>query len=139
MLLKKLTLLTVLISLAPYAGAQIAGETQPPFVSGGIGEDSAAEIARISKGYGLKLLFASVDGHYLANVAVQIKDKNGNIALKATSEGPFFLVNLAPGKYEVTATYGGITQAGAVTLQTGKPREIVFRWIDATSMQIPGT
>jgi len=110
------------------AQRQAASGSQAPFVSGGVGEDSAARMAALGKEYNLKLLFAAKDGHYLADVAVTISDAHGGKVLETVSEGPFLFARLAPGKYQVTARYAGVSSTRETTIANAGRRELVFRW-----------
>lgn len=98
------------------------------FVSGGVGEDSAGRMAALAKDFNLKLLFAAKDGHYLADVAVEISDARGAKVLETAAEGPFLLARLAPGKYQVKATYAGQSSTRATTIPATGQRELIFRW-----------
>lgn len=98
------------------------------FVSGGVGEDSLERMKAASASYNLKLLFAQKDGHFIADVAVTVKDAGGGKVLDAVAEGPWFLAKLAPGNYEVTASYEGKSFTRATTIPASGQREIVFRW-----------
>jgi hypothetical protein len=110
--------------------ARSAASGNVTFVTGGVGEDSAAQMKTLAGGYKLTLLFAAKDGHYLADVAVTIADANQHKVLEAVSEGPFLLAQLAPGKYEVTANYDGSTQTRSTTIVARGRREVIFRWVE---------
>lgn len=98
------------------------------YVSGGIGDDSAAQMAAVGREFNLKLLFAAKDGHYLSDVAVSIADSANRKVLDVVSEGPFLFVQLPPGKCQVTATYAGAAQTRTTTIASSGRRELVFRW-----------
>lgn len=110
------------------ADDQVMSSGTVKFVSGGVGEDSAARIAALSKDFNLKLLFAQKDGHYLADVAVTISDAQGKKLLAAVAEGPWLLARLAPGKYQVTAAFEGESFTRATTIPATGQRELIFRW-----------
>ena len=110
------------------ADAPAAAGGQGKFISGGVGEDSNARIQALTKDYNLRLLFAAKDGHYLADVAVTITDARGAKVLETVSEGPWLLTNLAPGKYEIAASYDGKPVTHATTIPASGRREIFFRW-----------
>lgn len=110
------------------AGGEAAPGNQVKFVSGGVGEDSDARMQALTKDYNLRLLFAAKDGHYLADVAVKITNERGAKVLDAVSDGPWLLANLAPGKYEITATYEGKPVTRSTTIAPSRRREVFFRW-----------
>lgn len=123
-------LLGALVSILPPAAAQTqsARGSQVKFVTGGVGEESAARMAALGAEYNLKLLFAARDGHYLADVAVTISAVGGGKLLETVSEGPFLFAQFAPGKYQVSATYAGVTQSRNTTVAATGRRELIFRW-----------
>jgi hypothetical protein len=120
----------VILTAVPARSAddQVMSSGSVKFVSGGVGEDSAERISALSKDFNLKLLFAQKDGHYLADVAVTISDAQGKKVLEAISEGPWLLAKLAPGKYQVTAAFGGESFTRATTIPASGQRELIFRW-----------
>ena len=115
---------------AQSAEEQVVSSGPVTYVSGGIGEDSAARMAALGKDFNLKLLFAAKDGHYLAKVAVIISDARGGKVLEAVSEGPFLLAKLAPGKYQVKATYAGESYTRETSIPKIAQRELIFRWVE---------
>ena len=127
-----IVLLTALLTPPVLADEeQIMSRGSITFVSGGVGEDSAERMAALSKDFNLKLLFATKDGHYLADVSVTISDSRGATVLETVSAGPFLLAKLVPGKYQIKATYAGASFAQQTTIPAGARREMVFRWVEA--------
>jgi hypothetical protein len=120
------------ISVAMAADAELRVERQGAvaFVSGGIGEDELEQIKKLRPDYPLELLFVTKGepNQYLAGVAVQVKDNNGKIVLDATSEGPFLLVKMAPGKYSVSADHEGAVKQRMIRVAGGKTQRIAFVW-----------
>lgn len=89
------------------------------YVSGGIGEGGVEGFKAVERSYDLKLMFASTTGHYLAGVDVQIADAKGNPVVETTTDGPFLLVDIKPGRYRITATFEGATKTQSVSVGTG--------------------
>ena len=58
----------------------------------------------------LKLVFTLVEGNYVSDVAVVVKNKAGNPVLVLHAPGPLVLAKLPRGAYVVEATYEGNTQ-----------------------------
>lgn len=84
------------------------------YVSGGIGEDSEAQLKAREKEFNLKLIFTLIEGNYLADVGVRITDAAGKTVVEHVADGPFFLAKVPAGAYTVTATYSGKTQTRKV-------------------------
>jgi hypothetical protein len=51
--------------------------------------------------------FAALSGVYLAKVRVAISDVNGSPVAELIAEGPWLQVTLAPGVYNIIASYDG--------------------------------
>src|SRR5262249_51842776 len=96
--------------------SQIESKTENgiPYMSGGIGKAELEALRVLGQGDDLKLVFATREGNYLSDVAVVIKDSNGNHVLAAVAEGPWFYTNLPAGKYLISAAFQGATRQQTV-------------------------
>lgn len=119
---------------APPAAAAAASRATPPaaasgvrFLAGHVGADSEASIRAAQKDYNLKLVFTLVEGNYVADVNVSINDASGKTVLQQLVPGPFLLVQLPSGVYEVAAAYEGKPSSRKVRVGTGLTTEY-FRW-----------
>jgi hypothetical protein len=75
------------------------------FVSGGVGDREKEEMLSMKKEYNLHLLFVDKGtGAYMSGIRVKILDAKGTTILDSVSNGPFFYVQLNPGKYRITAS-----------------------------------
>lgn len=100
------------------------------FVSGGVGEEERQEIMKLSPDYPLELLFAARGSRneYLADVNVQIKDKDGKVVLDAVSQGPFLLAKVAPGRYSISADNDGAIKQRTIRVKGAGLHRVVFIW-----------
>jgi len=116
------------LCLTGSAWAQPSDAVNPhgvPYLSGGVGLDEQAAMDALAGQYNLKLVFAQAGGNYLGDVRVNLQ---GPANLSAFSGGPWFLVNLPPGSYRVTADYNGAVKTQVVTVEGGAQKTVVFRW-----------
>ena len=97
-------------------------------LSGGIGVAEQESIKAREKEFNLKLVFTLVEGNYLADVGVAVKDGAGKTVLEDVASGPFFLAKLAPGKYTIAATYDGKTVKRNVQVGGKSLRTEYLRW-----------
>jgi hypothetical protein len=121
-------LAVALTALAPFAPAQarpvhaaahapLPAEQQHDgirYVTGGIGADKAAAFKREMNAYPLAIELrehqkGSRHDEYTADARVHIAKPGGREVFSARAEGPFMLVRLEPGTYEVSATLGDRT------------------------------
>jgi hypothetical protein len=100
------TLVMIVSGASPVSWAQPA----VPFVSGGIGIAEQEVLRAREAEFNLKLVFTLVEGNYLADVKVTIRDGMGAVLLDHVSGGPLLLARLPQGRYSLSATYRGTTQ-----------------------------
>ena len=108
---------------------KLQGQTQ--FISGGIGKDESEAILQAGKAWALMLELSQETGskaQYISDVHVLIKDKAGNTVLDTTTEGPYLLVNLAPGNYSLNATYELTTLHRDLNIQEKHGKIITLTW-----------
>jgi len=128
--------------VAAFAMAQTAPEkvfTQngASFISGGIGLDSQARLKAREQEFNLKLVFTLVEGNYVADVGVTIKNAAGKNVVQLVSNGPFFMARLPAGKYAVNAVYGGAMQTRQVEVRNGHLRTEYLRWPSKPGVDFP--
>ena len=103
--------IAVLLTLSLPAVAQ----DDPVVWTGGIG---IAERESAPK-EGTKLVFFAEGGDFLSKVHVVIKDASGKEVVDAVSDGPWMILNLAPGSYSVHASVGDNAQGGRIEVSGG--------------------
>lgn len=101
------------------------------YLSGGIGLDESTAFKAAMSQFPLALIFASREGDvaaYVADVRVVIRDNQNNDVLNVESNGPYFLVKLSPGKYQIFATYNNKTLSQKVAIGTSGTKQARFEW-----------
>ena len=108
------------------------------YMSGGISSDEAALMQTVAPRWPATFEFAIKDGarsDFAADVAVTVRDASGHAVLsQVTSEGPFMVARLDPGRYEVQATLAGKTLTQAVEIRAGSPTRTLFLWPAGTDV-----
>jgi hypothetical protein len=124
------TFVPLSLTASAMASPEVQQQGVVSFVSGGVGEEELQEIRKLAPAYPLELLFVTKGEpqEYLADVKVQIEDKDGKIVLDAMSQGPFLLAKMLPGKYTISAGHDGAVKRQIVQLAAAKTRRIVFVW-----------
>lgn len=135
--MKEMTLPALLLA----AGMALAGPlaAQPAVVveagglrlaCGGIGVDESRRMRAEAGLHALTIVFATVEGGYLADVAVRLDDPLGDQRVEASC-GPVGVVDVAAaGRYRLTARYGGITQEHWLELAPGGGARLALRWLE---------
>ena len=135
--------LTIALLALAAAGAAAAQSALPPvqtaggveILSGGVGSDQAKAIEAEGRQWPLTLEFAvagKLRADHAANVQVSVRTANGQI-LQTTSQGPFLLLRLPPGQYDVSAQLDGKTLNQRITVAQGKPSKASFTWPEGTN------
>ena len=136
MIKMNLTLFLSLALSALYPCSAIYGETinleveminNVKVVSGGIGLDERQSLKVMENDFNLKMVFAVLRGRYLSNIPLIIQDSNGTELLSTDSKGPWFMANLHPGNYEITAIYKNQKKKRTVTVGD-KLNIVMFHW-----------
>jgi hypothetical protein len=84
--------------------------------------------------YAVKLMFTTGGRAYVSYVEVQIQDASGKEIFRADCDAPWLVVNLLPGKYQVTATaVKKYTRRAALNVSGGgKQTELAIRFSEIT-------
>ena len=116
------------VAASPGAGQRIGASSTVEFISGGIGETAQAQVLAREKEFNLKLVFTLIEGNYVSDVRVEIRDAAGRTVVAHVAEGPFFLARLPGGSYSVATAYEGQTQTRKAAVMAGRLRTEHFRW-----------
>jgi hypothetical protein len=127
--MKRIALMLALAWLLQPAGAMQRGTTEQgrPFVTGGVGAEEMDTLNSEKKQYALAILTASKgSGAFLADVHIRITDAQSRQVLDTVLDGPWLLVDLPPGRYQVEATLNSRVQKNVVTLGIGDHHQAAF-------------
>lgn len=101
------------------------------YLTGGVGSDEAKIVQSEAKKYPLSLEFLLRSGNkdeFTSAVNVEIVKGRGAPVFSATSDGPFMLIDLPPGKYKVTASSKQGKKMRTVEIQKGHHTAVTFEW-----------
>lgn len=98
-----------------------------PFLDGGIGRSEIESMDAEKGKYSLWIVTAArVSGAYLADVDVSISDAKGSKVFERTLQGPWLLIDLPLGRYEVRARVGQETVSRTTTIHPGDHHQMVL-------------
>lgn len=129
--MKYRALITALLCSATFSFAVADNaSTAPtaPFISGGVGDESMADLVARENEFTLKLFLVGQSGSYLSDIRITITDSKGQGVLLTTSEGPVLLANLPTGSYTVKAQKNGQTLEQKISVSSGKLQTTYFRF-----------
>lgn len=98
------------------------------YVTGGVSDEELAELKSKDHDFNVQLLMTGTGGAYVSEAMVRVlDDKGGEVMPIVKGAGPYFYVNLKPGKYvvEVTAKQGGIKTANVDVPTVGSVKPIL--------------
>jgi len=99
------------------------------YMSGGIGTEERDFMKRQAPRYNLRLSFAVNSGQYLSEGKLVIENQDGKQIMGATTNGPWFYVQLPPGKYTVKAMFEGRAKEIKNLILTGdQPLSRIMHW-----------
>ena len=100
-----------------------------PYMTGGISVEERQRMSEQSSEYNLKLIFAENAGIYLADVKVAVENDRGEQIGNFTSPGPWFFIQLPPGRYDINGTFDGTTKAiRKVPVSKSQQSARIFHW-----------
>lgn len=111
------------------AQAQTAGETAQNrrYVSGGVSIEEAQALEQQRNDYRLWLVTAARgSGAWLADAHAVLRDAQGTVVLDTILQGPYLLVDLAPGRYTIEATVNDQKRTQTVTVGSKGHRQVVM-------------
>ena len=132
-----MVLVALLFALWTTSVRAAADSSALAYVTGGIGADEMARLKARENEFNLKLVFTLVEGNYLSDVVVAVRDVTGKPLLSVNAQGPIFLVKLPRGSYVVEATYAGKAQIRKISVGE-RLRTEYLRWPSNPETDFPG-
>ena len=101
------------------------------YLSGGIGKDESTAFEAESRAWPLAIQFAVTGGQraqFASDVQVTVRDAAGRTVLETASSGPFLLLRVAPGRYDVEASLQGVVKHRKVSVRKGASTKVMLAW-----------
>ena len=107
------------------------------FLSGGTCSDSVSQIKNLAAAFSLEVVLVERTDEYdkesyIAAVVVNIKNKDNIVVLNVVTEGPYLLVDLPDGPYQITAEFNGVVKERKVIINKSKHSRTVLLWDNRT-------
>ena len=97
------------------------------FLTGGVGREEIDTLNGEKSQYALSILTAAKgSGAFVADVHIRITDAQSRQVLDTVMDGPWLLVNLPAGRYQVEAVLNARVQKSAVTIGAGDHHRTAF-------------
>ena len=102
------------------------------YITGGVGEGETVAILAEAKQWPLLLEMSQIEngrGVWIFGATIKIMGiAKKQIVFDAQADGPYMLVNLAPGDYAIEAIYEGVMQKRAVSIKADSSQKIALFW-----------
>jgi hypothetical protein len=133
--LLQIILSAYLVLLSSWSLAQIP-ETQYSqgisYITGGVGESETQAILAEAKQWPLLLEMSQIEngrGVWIFGATIKIMNSaKKQMVFEAQADGPYMLVNLAPGDYGIEAAYEGVMQKRALSIKADSSQKISLFW-----------
>lgn len=127
----------VTLAMAQDTPEKVVAHNGVSFISGGVGVDSQERLKAREKEFNLKLVFTIVEGNYLADVGVTVKNAAGKPVIEQFADGPIFMAKLPAGTYSVSVVDDGKGQTRKIAVRDGRLRTEYFRWPSKPGIDFP--
>lgn len=101
------------------------------YISGGVGEEESQAILAEAKQWPLLLELSQLEngrGVWIFGAKIKILNSQNQVIFDAQADGPYILINLAVGQYQIEASYLGVTQKRSVNVQASAPQKLAIFW-----------
>ena len=133
-LLIQFSLVCALAMGASFALAQIPDTQRSEgiaYISGGVGEEETNAILSEAKQWPVLLELSQIEngrGVWIFGAQIKVIDSQKKVIFDAQADGPYMLINLESGDYQIQASYQGVDQKRSVSVKAGTPQKIVIFW-----------
>jgi len=96
------------------------------YVSGGVSDTEQQQLQHERPAYSLWVVTAAMgSGAYVADARLRIRDAKGELVFDRQLDGPWLLINLALGQYEVETDWQAQTVRSTTTIHAGDHHQIL--------------
>ena len=99
---------------------------------GGVGSDESKALRAEAKKWPLNIEFSEHLENkdvWISGVRLKIMDAKKNTIFEESCNGPIFLAKLAPGTYDIAASYRGIEKKRQIKIEDGKSERVNMNWV----------
>ena len=125
---------TLIFVVSGFAFAQIP-DTQHSegiaYMCGGVGDGESEAILAEAKQWPVLLELSQLEngrGMWIFGAQLKIINKQQKVIFNAQADGPYMLINLLPGDYQIVASYQGAEQRRALTVKADISQKLNIFW-----------
>ncbi|QWE28309.1 carboxypeptidase-like regulatory domain-containing protein [Polynucleobacter sp. AM-7D1] len=101
------------------------------YISGGVGEEESQAILTESKQWPLLLELSQLEngrGVWIFGAKIKILNAMNQVIFDAQADGPYILINLTAGQYQIEASYQGSIQKKSMLIQGSGLQKLPIFW-----------
>ncbi|WP_114653835.1 carboxypeptidase-like regulatory domain-containing protein [Polynucleobacter necessarius] len=101
------------------------------YISGGVGEGESEAILTESKQWPLLLELSQLEngrGVWIFGAKIKVLNTKNQVIFDAQADGPYMLINLTAGQYQIEASYQGSIQKKSLLIQGPGPQKLAIFW-----------
>ncbi len=101
------------------------------YISGGVGEGESQAILTESKQWPLLLELSQLEngrGVWIFGAKIKVLNTKNQVIFDAQADGPYMLINLTAGQYQIEASYQGSIQKKSVLIQGSGLQKLAIFW-----------
>jgi hypothetical protein len=101
------------------------------YISGGVGEEESQAILMESKQWPLLLELSQLEngrGVWIFGAKIKVLNTKNQVIFDAQADGPYMLMNLTAGQYQIEASYQGSVQKKSVLIQGSGLQKLAIFW-----------
>lgn len=101
------------------------------YISGGVGEEESQAILAEAKQWPLLLELSQLEngrGVWIFGAKIKILNSQNQVIFDAQADGPYILINLTAGQYQIEASYQGVVQKRSVNVQASASQKLAIFW-----------
>lgn len=101
------------------------------YISGGVGQEEAKAILAEAKQWPLMLELSQMEsgrGVWIFGAKIRITNSTQKLIFDAQADGPYVLINLNPGDYQIDVAYEDVTQKRSIRIQADRREKLSIFW-----------
>ena len=101
------------------------------YISGGVGEEESQAILAEAKQWPLLLELSQLEngrGVWIFGAKIKILNSQNQVIFDAQADGPYILINLTTGQFQIEASYQGVVQKRSVNVQASASQKLAIFW-----------
>ena len=105
------------------------------FISGGVSDEELQSLYAKREQFSLWVITAArKSGAHLAEVRLKLSDSNQRVVFDRRLDGPWLLIDLPLGRYQIEAVYEGETQKKTTTIHRNDHHQAIFYFNEKTEV-----